>query len=279
MNIFIKTCPRDFLRVEKLLNTLDVYNKDNIPITLCIEKKYEKLLYDNINVSNIEIIFSEDILKKYNIREMRNKLNRWQIQQVIKFEYVYQSSEDNFMIIDSDSILIKPFFKKDLYNSDGNLYTVMSNLEDRIIEMSSDVIVSEIDYNEAKKFMQRDRKNVQKVFNREGEILEFGPPPVLWSRKVVTDFYENYLLKNKKTFVDIINEIPIEYNWYGEWLLESKCIPLSPIEPLFKNISSKEQYDSLIEKGITKKDLQKTYIGINLHTNWSIENEVKDYEI
>ena len=279
MNIFIKTCPRDFLRVEKLLNTLDVYNKDNIPITLCIEKKYEKLLYDNINVSNIEIIFSEDILKKYNIREMRNKLNRWQIQQVIKFEYVYQSSEDNFMIIDSDSILIKPFFKKDLYNSDGNLYTVMSNLEDRIIEMSSDVIVSEIDYNEAKKFMQRDRKNVQKVFNREGEILEFGPPPVLWSKKVVTDFYENYLLKNKKTFVDIINEIPIEYNWYGEWLLESKCIPLSPIEPLFKNISSKEQYDSLIEKGITKKDLQKTYIGINLHTNWSIENEVKDYEI
>ncbi len=279
MNILIKTCPRDFLRLDKLLESITEYNKDSIPVFVCIEKRYEELLYNNVNISNVEVIFSDDILKDYDILKLRRKLDRWQIQQVIKFEFVYQSKENNHLIVDSDSIFIKPFYIKDFFDSDNNLYTVMSNIEDRIVEIASDSINVDINLEEAKLFMKKDRLAVQKKFKRKGEILEFGPPPVLWSSKVVKDFYNNYLLKNKKTFIDIIKEISIEYNWYGEWLLKTKCIPLKPIEPLFKNISSENQYIGLIEKNISKSDLKESYIGINMQTNWSIEKGVFDYEL
>mgnify|MGYP001215502395 CR=1 FL=1 len=279
MNIFIKTCPRDFLRLNKLIDSLNKYNKDDIPTFVCIEKRYEDLLYDNVNVSNVKVIFSDDILKDYDILKLRKNLNRWQIQQVIKFEYTHQSQENNHLIVDSDSIFIKPFYKKDFVDSDNNLYTVMSKLEDRIVEIASDSINADINFEEAKMLMKKDREAVQKKFKREGDILEFGPPPVLWSTTVVNNFYENFLLKNKKTFADIISEIPIEYNWYGEWLLETKCIPLKPIEPLFKNISNENQYQGLMEKKITKNDLKNSYIGINIQTNWAIDWGVLDYEL
>jgi len=279
MNIFIKSCPRDFLRLNKLIDSLSKYNKDDIPVFICIEKRYEDLLYDNVNVSNVEIIFSDDILKEYDILKLRKNLNRWQIQQVIKFEYTYQSQEDNHLIVDSDSIFIKSFYKKDFVDSDNNLYTVMSKVEDRIIEIASDSINVNINFEEAKMFMKKDRHAVQEKFKREGDIFEFGPPPVLWSTKVVKNFYKNYLLKNKKTFADVISDIPIEYNWYGEWLLETKCIPLKPIEPLFKNISNENQYQGLIEKKVSKNDLRNSYIGINIQTNWAIDWGVLDYEL
>ncbi len=279
MNIFIKSCPRDFLRLNKLIDSLSKYNKDDIPVFICIEKRYEDLLYDNVNVSNVEIIFSDDILKEYDILKLRKNLNRWQIQQVIKFEYTYQSQEDNHLIVDSDSIFIKSFYKKDFVDSDNNLYTVMSKLEDRIVEIASDSINVNINFEEAKMFMKKDRHAVQEKFKREGEVLEFGPPPVLWSTKVVKNFYKNYLLKNKKTFADVISDIPIEYNWYGEWLLETECIPLKPIEPLFKNISNENQYQGLIEKKVSKNDLRNSYIGINIQTNWAIDWGVLDYEL
>ena len=120
MNIFIKTCPRDFLRLNKLIDSLNKYNKDDIPTFVCIEKRYEDLLYDNVNVSNVKVIFSDDILKDYDILKLRKNLNRWQIQQVIKFEYTHQSQENNHLIVDSDSIFIKPFYKKDFVDSDNS---------------------------------------------------------------------------------------------------------------------------------------------------------------
>tara|TARA_Y100000004_G_scaffold97651_1_gene109349 strand:+ start:203 stop:1042 length:840 start_codon:yes stop_codon:yes gene_type:complete len=279
MKIFCKTCIQDYLRLNKLLDSISKYNKDDIPVYVCIDKRYENEFYEYVNTSNINIVYTEDILKDYDPRKIRNKLDRWQIQQVVKFEFVQQSDSENHLIIDSDNLFIKSFFVKDFINDKGELYTIKSPLEDRVAEITSDVITSEIDYTESIKSMSVSRKQIQKIFERNGTLYEFGPPPVLWSKKVVEDFYENYLLKNKLTYVDIIKNVPLEYNWYGEWLLKSKCIPLNPIEPLFKNISNKSQYDSLLEKQITKDDLAKSYLGINIQTNWSAETGVLDYEL
>ena len=82
-----------------------------------------------------------------------------------------------------------------------------------------------------------------------------------------------------ETFIDLIKKSPIEYNWYGEWLLESKVIPLIEKPTIFKNIFFEDQYNSLIKRGLTKEDLAKKYMGINLQTSLTRQKKIVDYEL
>ena len=275
MVIFIKTHLKDFYRLEVLLESIDKYNVNNIPVHICTDATSYDDLINWLDTSRYFTYNDRDILEQavidgdYDPRTLRRKLNRWEVQQIVKFEFCKNMSSDNCIIIDSDNQFIKNFTEKDFMNEDGEIYTIMSTVEERCREFADDLADDMLDYRDAKTFMSAIRERVQEQFSREGEVYEFGPTPVIWSKKVVNDFYNNYLIPNKKSFVDIINLVPIEYNWYGEWLLLNKSIPLIPKKPLFKNITSQEQYDNLIEKGITTDDLREEYLGINIQSNWS----------
>lgn len=283
MVIFVKSYPKDFVRLQVLLESIEMYNMDNIPVYVCVDKgQPAKRLESTIDTSQCNVVYSEDILGHYTDKEIMvlQNMTRWEIQQVIKFEFCKNLIDShNFLIVDSDSIFIRPFYISDFFDIEQNLYTIMRTVKGQIQDYANDVRHLDIGQDDQTQIMSFERKKIQKVFKREGKVYDFGPPGVLWSQLVINDFYDNYLLKNDLSFSDIIKEVPIEYNWYGEWLLESKVIPLIPKEPIFKNIFWEDQYDTLIKNGVSKSDLAETYIGLNLQTSFSREKGIIDYEL
>ena len=286
MVIFCKTYHKDVNRLEVLLESIDRHNVDDIPVVLCIDYRWYDAFNQRINTSKYEVYTDRDLMdtaiknKDYEPKELIRTLDKWQIQQIIKFEFCKNMYYDDCLIIDSDCEFIKDFRIKDFYDSDNNLYTVMTPIEDICKEMVEDLKDESMDYSSFVRWMMSIRLEVQKQFKREGITYEFGPPPVLWSKKVVNDFYNDYLIANKKSFVDIIKYAPIEYNWYGEWLLKSNSIPIKSIGPLFKNITSEEQYNVLKEYGTTRLDFAERFFGINMQSNWAVPkwNETKQID-
>ena len=282
MVIFVKTYPKDFANLKVLIDSIDSYNVDNIPVYICIDKGNKRVFDDILGIDHHNIVYSEDILEEYSTEALMKLKNmeRWEIQQVLKFEFCKNTYEsEHFLIVDSDSIFIRPFYIRDFYDEDNNLYTIMRTVKKQIDWYAADVPHLDINLKEQEQMMSFNRKQIQSIIDREGEVYDFGPPLILWSKTVIDDFYQNYLLPNDLTFTDIIKKVPIEYNWYGEWLLKTEIIPVIPKEPMLKNIFWEDQYNTMIKNGISKSILAKEYLGINLQTNFSRAKGITDYEI
>ena len=254
MIIFCKTTREHFGNLLMMIGSIEKHNRDNLKLYLAMpERDLGELEIDNINH---EIISENDIV---NLKDVR--INGWYKQQIFKFEFCRNMSSEDCLIIDSDGFFIKDFYKSDFYNEDGKLYTVMH----RFYKIIEDYKYVGIPYNKNFNIFKSLRTHIKDIFRDEGELYEYGPPPVLWSKKVIKDFDKNYLQKNKKTIEDIIKQTPLEYNWYGEWLLKRKIIDVVPISPLFKNIHSQQEYEKMKELEITQDDLMMDYFGINMN--------------
>ncbi len=282
MVIFVKSYPKDFANLKVLIDSIDSYNVDNIPVYICIDKGNKKTFENTLGIDHHNIVYSEDILEDYSteaLMELKD-MERWEIQQVLKFEFCKNTYEsEHFLIVDSDSIFIRPFYIRDFYDEANNLYTIMRTVKKQIDWYAADVPHLDINLKEQEQMMSFNRKQIQSIIDREGEVYDFGPPLILWSQTVINDFYENYLVPNDLTFTSIIKKVPIEYNWYGEWLLKTEIIPVIPKEPMFKNIFWEDQYNTMIKNGISKTILAKDYLGINLQTNFSRPRGIIDYEL
>ena len=259
MIIFCKTTEKDFLRLMVTIDSIQKYNKDNLKFYIAVDEKDIRELDVSDIEADIEIVSERDIV---NLSQV--KMGDWKKQQVIKFEFCKNMDSDNCLILDSDSYFIKDFYKKDFFDNGGNLYTVIHRVDKLIDDYK---YVGEIPEKNIE-FYKSLRERIKNNFRNHGNLYDFGPPPVLWSKEVVLDFEKNYLKEVGKTFVDIIREVPLEYNWYGEWLLANDVIEIVPTQPLFKNISSKEEYDKMKELKISTSDLKENYFGINMQSNW-----------
>lgn len=113
---------------------------------------------------------------------------------------------------------------------------------------------------------KKERLHIMDLFNREGVIYDFGPAPVIWSKKVWQSLDDNYLKPNGLTFTDMLNANGSEFTWYGEWLLRSQVIRLMPRGPLFKNYHYPIQYDYDKHYGYGIDKLSKLYMGIGLQS-------------
>ena len=215
MVIFVKTYPKDFSRLNVLLKSIEDYNIDNIPVYICVDKVNKDTFNNMINSDGFNVIYSEDIVSHYSDEELYKlkDMSRWHIQQILKFEFCKSMFEsENVLIVDSDSMFIRPFYISEFFDEDNNLFTIVREVEKQIEWYAKDVPHLDIGVKDQAQMMAFSRKTIQNKLERVGDVYDFGPPAILWSKLVVEDFYNNYLFKNNLSFSDIITEVPIEYN-------------------------------------------------------------------
>ena len=63
-------------------------------------------------------------------------------------------------------------------------------------------------------------------------------------------------------FEHLLNHVPGELIWYGEYLLASQIIPIIPAEPWFKPFHYLQQLNDCKNKGNTEETLAMNYLGI-----------------
>lgn len=123
--IITPTYSEHFKYIKKYLKSFDMYveDKEKFPIYFIINRdewqQFFKIVkrYDKLN---IKILFFEDILSKYNIKltpnELLNKYDKYCYQTLKKLYTMLYLQYDTYLMIDSESMWIKPTNMEQLFN-------------------------------------------------------------------------------------------------------------------------------------------------------------------
>jgi hypothetical protein len=253
--LYCKSYRNDYNRVVKLVESIQKYNVDNIPVYISVPSN-DITLFKSINGVNLiedELIYTDSA-------------PGWIQQQIVKSNFWKLGISDNYVCIDSDSYFIRPFYINDFMYNDITPYTVIH--EQKELFSWSSAKVNQLGFNPKNGFIE-DRKKIMDVFGRNGKLYDFGPSPIIWSSKVWKSLEDNYTLTNGLNFEQLLNYSQSEFSWYGEALLEFKAIDIYPSEPLFKVFHYPLQLIEYKDAKITEEIIAENYMGIVLQSNYN----------
>jgi len=258
--LYCKSYKNDLPLVKNLLTSIEKYNMDMIPVI--------------ISCPLLDIDLFKNELDGFKYRLINDELytnvktgNNWVDQQIVKASFWKLEEAENFLVLDSDSEFIRPFYKDDFLFKKTIPFTVCHEQKELFSWTSFNK--KELGF-DPKKSYQEDRVRIKNVFENDNQrvFFDFGPTPVIWNYKVWKTL-DQILQSNKLHIEEAIQIVPSEFTWYGECLLFSEIIPLIPREPLFKVFHYKKQWEEYQNKNdIDYNLLSENYLGIIKQSNW-----------
>jgi hypothetical protein len=268
--LYCKSYHRDVLRAARLAESVRRYNPGNLPFYLSCPSADLALFRDIVGSDGVTLLADEEIVAA-NVsidKEAFSALPGVISQQIVKSEFWRLGICENYLCLDSDSYFIRDCNKGDLLTPAGTPFTVMNeSLELRLFGALNrhEKIARNID---------ADCKTIMDIFGRSGRHYDFGPLPVVWSRRVWADLAEKFLAPQHMSFLDAMVLFPSEMRWYGEALLKYRSIELWPVETLFRCYHYEDQYRAARRSGETDEVLRQLYLGVCVQSNW---DKVLDY--
>ena len=263
--LYCKSYRRDFLRLKKLLASIDQYNIDHIPFYISTpQDQYQDLISVLGEAKDFHWVSDESIIAA-NPRVpagIEKTRSGGLSQQAIKSEFWRLGLAENYVCFDSDCIFIKEFKKTDFLSSDGNPYTVIYQNKE-FFQLSINRGQDQVESN-----LRAEGDRVKALFSRLGPNYYCPCPPFIWSAKVWESLDQQYLQPRGLTFWDISSDDHPETLLYLEALLNYRAIPLYPIEQLFRIYYYDWQYYLLRRMGETEDKLAANYLGVIYQSNW-----------
>lgn len=264
--LYCKSYARDVLRVKRLLDSIDCYNQDNIPVYISAPREDRPLFESTLGKYRYELLDDESIVALSPGADTVSlaKLPGGHSQQIIKSEFWRLNIARNYLCVDSDSYFITEFKRKNFLHKNDEPYTVMHQNKE-LLQMAANRNISKV-----KKGLQEESYRFEKLFNRGGPDYSFMPSPFLWSAEVWQSLEKNLLQPKGITLWQAVTADMPESMWYGEALLAYQAIPLWPVEPYFRVYHYDWQYYWLKRMGESESKLAKNYLGVVYQSNWDI---------
>jgi len=238
---------------KQLIDTINEFNVDNIKTYLSVPRNQLGLFKNNVDVDSVELISDEEVIGA----ELQTN---WYVQQVVKMKFSQLGVCKNYLWIDGDSYFIRPFSTKDFMYTEDIPYTTMHENKDLFQWMSTQGNLLE----SVLQSYHKDRIAVRELFNSDalgGKYFDWTCPN-LWSCKVFDHMIKNYLEPNNLTFESLLQHMPGELVWYGEYLLATQVIPIIPCESWFKPFHYLRQLLDYKNQGHTEQTIAKNFLGI-----------------
>ena len=262
--LYCCTFRKDLKRTVKLAQSIQKYNKANIPFYVSVPTGDIDLFRDYLKDFDVTIFDERDIFKanpKLDIQKLYD-IRGGLRQQVIKSEFWRLGISENYLVLDSDCIFIRDFNESDFIFSGDIPYSVIHEGRD---------ILQATERFGPKKIRQHflaDRMPIKAALGRKGVTYDFGYAPFLWSAKVWKSLDQNYLTPNHMNFMDAVLLCGSEFTWYGESLINFHAIPIYPREQLFKHYHYEHQLWADQALGYKEKLLSQDYLGVVYQSNW-----------
>lgn len=262
--LYCKSYRNDLFRVRRLAESIKRFNADRIPFFISVPKADLSLFQEHVGHACERIVSDEDIIQSCPTISLDDfqSLPGGISQQVVKSEFWRLGVATAYACLDSDACFIRPFFRHEFVNPNGNIYTILDEGHD-ILDLALITRRPMIIEN----FVAAAR-GFQELFDRQGPHYSFGPNPYIWHADVWRSLDTEYLQPRDMNIVDAIIQNPLEANWYGEALLKFEAIPLHPRQSFFKVYHYAWQFDRDRRAGVTQDQLAKLYCGVIYQSAW-----------
>jgi len=263
--LYCKSYRNDFLRLKRLLSSIQQYNQDQLPFYVSTPKSDKEALISILGEDGSYIwVADEDIVEA----NPRAELEKYQVmpgglsQAIVKSEFWRLKLAENYLCLDSDCLFIRLFGKADFISKDGTPFTVLHQNKE-YFQLAKNRGETKVEQN-----LRAEAQRVQALFSRTGPDFYCAPAPFIWSAKVWESLDQEYLQPKDMTLWDLVTPQHPETLIYGEALLKYRAIPLIPIEPLFRVYHYDWQYFMLKRLGETEDSLKSNYLGVIYQSNW-----------
>ncbi len=288
--LFCKTFRDDVDRVARLIDTVEANNTDRLPMILAAPRADHRLIADHIGAGRAMMIADEDIVR------LRSPRLGWYQQQIVKLAFGTTGLAENFVIIDSDHYMLRPFRRTDFLTDNGTPYLILSDHhyiadpdndyvtrllvdlaaggEVELCSPSPEIVEATRGPGAAAIRISREEiepgavlaslvPKAQSIMQRQGIEFKFMHGPI-WSASAIMALKEQVLDRDGVDFETLIEICPWEANWYGNWVLSSGCIEVVPKEMMFIHFRTDESIIRAREMGITNAVLARAFLGVAL---------------
>jgi hypothetical protein len=261
--IYIGSYGRDIDVYEYLINSIETYNVDKIPVYTSVKDEDYKEFVARFGGRNITFLKDSDVYPT-------KVTSPWHKQQIIKMNFWKQNVAQNILQMDSDSFFIKNFYKKDFLVNSTHPYTIMhehKELREFFVRQKMHTITSDIQTHQ--EYMDVSDK-IRNIFGTSDikTYWDFGHTPIIVSKKVWEFLYNQYIKPNNLTYDQLINHASNDQQWYGETILAMDNFPVYPKENLFKVFHYKSDYLEYFNNNALE-DVKYNYLGVGMQSNWS----------
>ena len=262
--LYCKSYRRDFIRLKRLLESINQFNQDEIPFYISTPEDQHAELITILGDMNYHWVSDESIVAANSKAPQGIEKTRSGSlsQQVIKSEFWRLGISENYVCLDSDCVFIKPFGRSDFLASDGNPYTVIYQNKE-FFQLAANRNYAKVANN-----LRVEGDTVKALFGRLGPNYYCPCPPFIWSAKVWRSLDENYLIPRNLSFWDISTESHPETLLYLEALLNYRAIPLYPIEQLFRIYYYDWHFFLQRRLGESLQKLTGNYLGVIYQSSW-----------
>jgi len=265
--LYCKSYSRDFLRLKRLLSSIEEFNQGNLPFYISTPQSERALLEEVIGKAGYQWVSDESIVAanpRANMAQyeaMPGSLS----QQIVKSEFWRLGLAENYLCLDSDCLFIRPFTAADFLSVDGTPYTVLHQNKELF------QIATNRGHHKVERDLRAEADRVQSLFGRVGPRYYCAPAPFIWSARVWESLDRNLLEPSGKTLWDFISPQHPETLIYGEALMKFKAIPLLAIEPLFRAYHYDWEYYLFRRLGETTEKLKQNFMGVLYQSTWEVE--------
>lgn len=262
--LYCKSYRNDFLRLKRLLISIEKYNLNRIPFYISTPRADHELLISILGDSSFIWVADEDIVAA----NPRTNIQKYQSmpgglsQAIVKSEFWRLEIAKSYLCLDSDCVFIRPFGKKDFLFSESVPYTVLHQNKE-YFQLAINRGEGRVAQN-----LRAEARRVQLLFERDGPEFYCAPAPFIWSAKVWDSLDKEYLEPRGITLWDLVSPEYPETLIYGEALLKYAAIPVVAIEPLFRVYHYDWQYFLMRRLGETEEKLADNYLGVLYQSNW-----------
>jgi len=265
--LYCKSYSKDFLRLKRLLDSIQKFNADQIPFYVSTPNAEKDLLRRVLGPDGYIWVSDEDIVSansKASIERYRSMPGNL-TQQIVKSEFWRLRLTANYLCLDSDSVFIRDFYQSDFLGIDGVPYTVLHQNKE-LFQIAVNRGQDKVERN-----LKAEADRVQALFGRNGPNFYCAPAPFIWSAKVWQSLDTHFLEPQGISIWELISPDHPESLIYGEALLKFHAIPVIAIEPIFRIYHYDWQYFLLKRIGETEAKVAKNYLGIIYQSSWESE--------
>jgi len=266
ITLYCKSYRKDFLRLKRLLDSIQKFNLEKIPFYISTPDQDRDLLLQIVGDQGYEWVSDESIIKANTLAPAGVEKNKSGslVQQVVKSEFWRLGLCENYVCLDSDCIFIKPFYKTDFLADDKKPYTVIYQNKEYF------QLALDRGFGKAPLQLKLEGDRVKALFERQGPNYYCPCPPFIWSAAVWRSLDERFLKPQGLTFWDVCTPDHPETLLYLEALLNFKAIPLHPIEQLFRIYYYDWHYYLLRRIGELPSKLKENYLGVIYQSSWDL---------
>jgi len=258
--MMLKSYRGDFQSAKRLIDSFTKNNADHLLLTVVVPSE-DVELFSPLADSNISILdenaFSSDLAAEPFDGMRLGYIN----QQIIKLAFWEKDIYDDYLVLDSDMVFVRPFHRRDFMATEDTPFSFL--VEDNDLQTDA-------------RYYEEHWRSRSAHLDRIKELVELHDSRTLtchnhqvFSSRVLESLKTDFMLPRGYSYEDLIRISPYEFSWYNFWLQKSLVIPIVIREPAIKMLHHEGQHLEYAVRGTSLDDVARGYVGLVINSSFA----------